>query len=187
MGCFVDEKTAGIFQLRMPAPVIVCTMAGIQIPVEIHGEDFAQNSLFQKLLDFGHIRCEAIVEGNCNFFASPLLSIQNLLALLCVDGHGLFSDHIFAMLQGTDNIFVMIAVSGSNNYYVDFLFGQHFIKVCIYRQIYSQLIVSHLSPQWVAIAERNKLCHILIFLHQRPDEHTYAPYANSDDCIFFLH
>jgi hypothetical protein len=83
----------------MPAPEVVGAVGGVEEPVEVHGDDAADRPREQELLHL-HARWRvAVVEGDGDPAPTRALGVEDALAALRVDRHGLLGDHVAAELE----------------------------------------------------------------------------------------
>jgi hypothetical protein len=116
----------------MPAPEVVGAVGGVEEPVKVHGDDPADRAREQELLHLHAWRRVAVVEGDRDAAPARALGVQDALAALRVDGHGLLGDHVAAELECLTHVLSVPAVgAGDDDGVRPALFDHPRIALCV--------------------------------------------------------
>jgi DNA-binding LacI/PurR family transcriptional regulator len=109
------HQNAGVLFLSVPAPEVVCTVAGIQHVLKIYIQHIPYQPIRNCLLYGGNIGSKPVVEGDYYLLAGACLCLKDGIAFFGIYGHRLFCNYLCAGFQTLYNIFVMKPVYCGNN------------------------------------------------------------------------
>ena len=189
MGRLVDEQTAGLVLVAVPAAEIVGAVDAVEIPAEIDGGDLADDAGHQQVLHLGAMRRVAVVEGNRHRLAGLLLGVEDGAEARHVDGHRLFGDDVGAEFERPHDVFVVQVVGHGDDDRIRLLFADHAVE-CLRRVGGDRLAGDlpglaggQLQPVRVRVAQADELIGVGVSGDQGVAKHQMAR-ASSDDGVF---
>ena len=191
MGGLVDQKSSAVVLVAMPAAVVVCTVLGIQKPLEMHRCGSSDRTVADKLAHLGMIRGIAVVESHPDMASGLLLCIYDPLCLALIYGQRLFRNDITACFHRTADVIIVGTVDGGDNHDIGFCLDDHLLefmrKICgnLLCTQFFQTTVGIVHPGLALVAESHHLCYFTVFRGHRLIIHTGSS-ARSDLCISFL-
>jgi len=129
VGGLVDHQAAREALLAVPAPEVVRSVQRVEHPVEVHREHVADGAAHEQLLDLCTGRRVAVVERHGAAAPGTSLGLDDGLALLGVDGHGLLGDDVLALFHGAADVLMVVAIDRGDDHDVGTRLGQHAIEV----------------------------------------------------------
>ena len=139
-------------------------MGGVEQPLKVNLLYVADNAVHNKLTNLGLVGSVSVVEGNAKISSGALHAVDDLLALLCVNGHGLFRDNVATALHSLDDVLVVGAVNRGNDNYVGLGLLDHLFKVlaevgrnCMVAVFFYKHLVSVVHSTLIYIAKSDQL------------------------------
>ena len=162
----------------MPAAEIVCTVAGIQYPLEIYTERLPDGSVPQQFLDAGHVGLEAVVKSDDDLPPALLFGSEDGSAFLVVNRHWFLADGVASRLQRTDDVLVVIAVNGGDDHNVGPSLAHHRVEVVEHRNT-AALIADVGGADRIDVEDADQLRGVAELLHQRHGKHVQTASAGT--------
>jgi hypothetical protein len=193
VGGLVDHQAAGIALVAVPAAEVVRPVGGVQQPLEVDADDVAQRAALDDLLDLRVAGGVAVVEGDGEVLAGALDRVDDLLALLGIDGHRLLADGVAAQLHGADDVAGVGAVHAGDDDGVGLLLGHHVVELVgqiggqgRVVELLADLLVVVVHATLVHVAEGDQFTVLAEVLHEGFGEHPGTS-TGADEGIPFLH
>ena len=196
VGRLVHHQAAAVGLVAVPAAEVVRAVAGVEQPLEVDAGDLADDAGLEHLLDLAVARRIAVVEGDGQLAAGPLLGVDDLLALLDVDGHRFFTDDVAAEFHRAAGVLVVGAVHAGDDDHIGFGLGDHPVELVglvgrhigmIVTLFLEEHVVVVVHAALVAVAEPNQFGDILVGRGDRPDVHAGTTAGSNHGITFLTH
>ncbi len=185
MSGLMYQQTPAVLQLPVPSAEIIRAVNRIQHPLEMHVQHFSHHALSQQFLHSGKQRHISAVKSHRNLPPVAFLRVQNGITALLVHGHGFFTDHIHAPIQGFHHILTVETVYGGNDGAVRPNLLHHPVKIRVDRHRIGNQALHILRPLTVYIHDPRQMSHIPVSLRDSRSIHPIASPTGSHQNIFF--
>ena len=186
MGRLVHQQAAAVFEVTVPAAVLIGAVGAVELPTQIDVVDIPQRPRPDEFFDAHHLGHEAAVEGDLNMLSGLLFRFQNASALGDVGGHRLFGDYVAAGVQRADDVVIVRAIDRGDDDGIWPDGAEHIVKVVKHRQT-AAFLAEIIGAAGVGIVKPGDPHPIdKLRLGQRSAEHHQRPSAGAHNAIFLL-